>query len=72
LIVVTPASLRSPWIMTELGMAEALGRQVVPVTVGLRPQELPAPLQTYHTVPFDRLDGAIDELSEQLARCPED
>ncbi len=26
LILVTPASLRSPWIKTELGMAEALGR----------------------------------------------
>lgn len=53
-------------------MAEALGRQVVPVTVGLRPQELPGPLQTYHTVPFDRLDSAIDELSEKLSTFPED
>jgi hypothetical protein len=66
LILLTPRSLRSSWIMTELGMAEALGRQVVPVTVGLRPQDLPAPLQTYQTVPFDRLDGAIGELSERL------
>ncbi len=32
----------------------------------------PAPLQTYHTVPFDRLDSAIDELFEQLSTWPED
>ncbi len=69
LILVTPASLRSPWIMTELGMAEALGREVIPVTVGLSPQDLPAPLQTYRTVPFDLLDGAIGDLSEKLSAC---
>jgi hypothetical protein len=71
LILLTRTSLRSSWIMTELGMAEALGREVIPVTVGLSPQDLPAPLQTYHTVPFDRLDGTIGELSEKLSACPE-
>ena len=72
LILATPRSLRSSWIMTELGMAEALGRIVIPVTVGLNPQDLPAPLQSYHAVPFDRLDGAIGELSETLAAGSED
>ena len=66
LILLTPRSLRSSWIMTELGMAEALGREVIPVTVGLRPQDLPAPLQTYRTVPFDRLDDTINELPAKL------
>jgi hypothetical protein len=32
---------------------------------------IPAPLHTYHTVPFDNLDGAIDELSEILSSCRE-
>ncbi len=65
LILLTPASLRSPWIMTELGMAEALGRQVLPVTVGISNRNLPEPLKAVKTVPFDRLDQAIRKLSAQ-------
>jgi hypothetical protein len=65
LILVTPASLRSPWIMTELGMAEGLDRQVLPVTVGVSNRDLPEPLKTVKTVPFDRLDQAIRKLSAQ-------
>lgn len=67
-ILVTPAILlRSSWTMTELGMAEAFDRIILPVMAGLKPRDLPAPLQSYHAVPFDHLDEAISELSERLA-----
>ena len=67
LILVTPAALKSAWTMTELGMAEGFERIIVPVTAGLKPRDLPGPLRTFRTVPFDQLDGAIKELSERLA-----
>jgi len=67
LLLVTPASLHSDWMMTELGMAEGFERVILPVTVGLKPRDLPAPLQSYHATPFDEVDGAIRKLSEQLA-----
>ena len=67
LILVTPATLlRSSWTMTELGMAEAFDRIILPVMAGLNPRDLPAPLQSYQAVPFDQLDQAISKLSERL------
>ena len=66
LILVTPAALRSPWMMTELGMAEGFDREIIPVTAGLKPRDLPAPLHSYHAVPFDQVDSAISELSSKL------
>ena len=66
LILVTPAALRSPWMMTELGMAEGFDRDIIPVTAGLKPRDLPAPLRSYHAVPFDQVDSAISELSSKL------
>lgn len=67
LILVTPAALKSDWTMTELGMAEGFERVIIPVIAGLKPRDLPAPLRTFRTVPFDELDGAIEQLSERLA-----
>ncbi len=72
LILVTPASLKSPWMMTELGMAEGFERIIVPVTAGLKSCDLPAPLQTYQIAPFDQVDDAIHMLSERLTTAAKD
>ncbi len=66
LILVTPAIQSSAWMMAELGMAEGFERIILPVTVGLKPSDLPAPLQTYHTAPFDEVGAAINRLSKKL------
>jgi hypothetical protein len=67
LVLVTPAALTSPWVMTELGMAEGFDKPIVPVTAGLESHGLPAPLASYQVVPFDELDGAISELARRLS-----
>jgi len=72
LILVTPASLSSSWTMAELGMAEGFDRVILPVVAGLKPRDLPAPLRSYHVVPFDQLDAAISELAERLASASTD
>src|SRR5262245_2074024 len=72
LILITPATLKSPWMMTELGMAEGFERIIVPVTAGLKSRDLPAPLQTYQVAPFDQVDGAIRVLSERLTAAAND
>lgn len=64
LFLLTPESLASDWTMIELGFAEGFDRPVIPVTVGINKRDLPAPLKTYKTVPFDRLDGTIRKLAE--------
>ena len=67
LVLVTPSALDSPWIMAELGMAEGFDKLIVPVTAGLAPHKLPAPLASYQIVPFDQLDSAISELARKLS-----
>lgn len=66
LMLITPATQQSPWMMTELGMAEGFERIIVPVTAGLKARDLPAPLQTYQIAPFDQVDDAIRILSQRL------
>jgi hypothetical protein len=72
LILATPAALKSAWTMTELGMAEGFERIIVLVTAGLKSRDLPAPLRTYHAVPFDEADVAINMLSESLTTAAKD
>ncbi len=67
LLLVTPASLNSPWAMRELGMAEALGKVVIPITAGVSQRDLPVPLKSYRAIPFDKLDAAIKKLSAELS-----
>ena len=67
LVLVTPAALSSSWMMTELGMAEGFDKLIVPVTAGLEPNRLPAPLASYQIVPFDQLDAAISDLAQKLS-----
>jgi hypothetical protein len=61
-LLVTPAALDSPWMMRELGMAEAFDKPVIPVVVGLEARRLPEPLQSYQTVSIDQLPKAVSEL----------
>ena len=68
----TPAALTSPWMMAELGMAEGFDRVILPVTAGLKPRDLPAPLRSYRVTPFDEADGAINTLSEKLTAAAKD
>ncbi|MBI3467531.1 MAG: toll/interleukin-1 receptor domain-containing protein [Planctomycetes bacterium] len=72
LVLMTPAALNSSWVMTELGMAEGFDRLVIPVSAGLKPRNLPAPLRTYRIAPFDRVDAAINMLSERLTAAAND
>ncbi len=67
LMLVTPAGIDYPWLMTELGIADAFRKLVVPVTAGLRQEELPGPLQSHEVVPYDRLDEAIAGLPRRIA-----
>lgn len=72
LILVTPAALKSAWMMAELGMAEGFELIILPVTAGVKPSDLPGPLQTYQVIPFDQVDRAINMLSERLTTAAND
>lgn len=44
LIIFSPASLRSPWVLIEVGGAQALGKRLVPILHHIGPNELPTPI----------------------------
>jgi len=72
LFLVTPAALKSAWMMTELGMAEGMGRVILPVSAGVKRSDLPLPMQDYEFAPFDQVDDAIESLSEKLSAGAKD
>jgi TIR domain len=44
LMLLSPASLESPWVLIEIGGAKALGKRLVPILHHVGANELPAPL----------------------------
>lgn len=44
LMLLSPASLGSPWVLIEIGGAKALGKRLVPILHHVGPNELPTPL----------------------------
>src|SRR5437764_14322623 len=44
--LLTPNSMKSPWVLFELGAAWGLSKRVMPILVGLTPAELPAALKS--------------------------
>ncbi|HEX6206240.1 MAG TPA: toll/interleukin-1 receptor domain-containing protein [Solirubrobacterales bacterium] len=44
LMLLSPASLDSSWVLIEIGGAKALGKRLVPILHHVGPNELPAPL----------------------------
>jgi hypothetical protein len=68
LMLVSPAAVKSPWTMHELGWAEGFNKTVLPVFVGVQPAEVPAPLQDYQMLPYDQLDAAIQKLAKSLSK----
>ena len=66
IVLLTPESVKSDWVMMELGYADALNRPVVPITVGVQHRDVPGPLASYKSVSFDRLDDAIKDLATKL------
>lgn len=44
LMLLSPASLDSPWVLIEIGGAKALGKRLVPILHHVGPNELPTPL----------------------------
>src|SRR5438067_988947 len=72
LFLLTPSALQADSPMIELGFAEGLERLIVPVSAGVKPRDVPAPLRGYRVVPFDRVDEAISMLSEKLTATAKD
>jgi TIR domain len=74
IFLVTPASLASAYVMSEIGAAVAARKLVIPVvpTNGRVPRELPAPLRTWQLIRAgSRGAGEVTtEILERLEHLP--
>ena len=53
LVVMTPYSIKRPWVMTEIGFAQGKGKTIVPVLFGLGGNEIPGSLQDLQAIQGD-------------------
>lgn len=65
IFLITPASLHSQWLYTELGAATALDKLIIPVVYGVNFSDIPSPLARYQVVEIDRLDRVIQFLKSR-------
>jgi predicted nucleotide-binding protein len=68
--ILSPTSLRSPWVISELTYAHTNGITIVPVLVGgASPQDLPIPLNTIQSLVLDERnpEASAREIALKLA-----
>jgi TIR domain len=66
LLLISPAALRSFWVMMEFGAARALGMRPALILVGVSPNELPDPINRHLARDLNQIDRYYDELRRRL------
>lgn len=61
LLLVSPASLSSAWVLIEVGGARALKKRLVPILLHVGANELPAPISRGLARDINELDRYLDE-----------
>src|SRR5262249_37313786 len=69
-VLCSPASMRSEWVLTECAAAWVLGKRILPILLGLRPEELPDRLRAYQTVNLPSVGSAITSVLRLHAKSP--
>ena len=59
-MLVTPNSLRSEWVLTEMGAAWVLEKKIVPILHRCRPDELPDKLRRLHCTDLYKVSDLIN------------
>jgi len=70
LLLVSPAALRSHWVMMEVGAARMLGKRLVPILVNVSPNELPEPINRHLARDINQIEKYYEEL--RTRRTPGD
>lgn len=67
--IVTSNSAKSPGLMSELGMAFSLHKQVTPVLVGLKPTDLPSIIKHTKFIKYADLNKYISQLEKRAKKA---
>ena len=53
LVLLSPASVKSDWVLVEVGGAKALGKRLVPILFYLGANEIPSPISKHFLIPLE-------------------
>ncbi len=68
-VLLTPQSVNSRWVMCEAGALWALGKLIVPAVMYVRINEMPGPINRYQAIGIEAIKGRrqlVDEIGRLL------
>ena len=72
LLLLSPSSLTSHWVLIELGGAIALGKHIVPILFYLGANDIPQPIRRFLARDINDIDKYYNELKLTLAGKPDE
>jgi hypothetical protein len=67
LILLSPTSLNSHWVLMEIGGAKALGKRLVPILFHVGANEIPAPIRKHLARELNEIEKYYVELQARMA-----
>jgi hypothetical protein len=65
LMLLSPAALKSPWVLMEIGGAKVLRKRLVPILLHVGANDLPHPLASGLARDLNEIDGYLDEVEKR-------
>jgi hypothetical protein len=65
LMLLSPAALKSPWVLMEIGGAKVLRKRLIPILVHVGTNDLPHPLAAGLARDLNEIEDYLDEVSER-------
>jgi nucleoside 2-deoxyribosyltransferase len=65
IVILTPNSLDSKWLLFEMGVATSLDKQLTPLVQGVEPKELPPIIKQMDYVKYADLERYISKLKQR-------
>ena len=66
IVILTPESLDSKWLLFEMGVATSLDKQLTPLVQGVEPKELPPIIKQMDYVKYADLERYISRLKQRI------
>jgi hypothetical protein len=62
LILLSPSSVASPWVLVEIGGAKALGKRIAPILLHLGANDIPSPITKKLALDINNIERYYDQL----------
>jgi hypothetical protein len=67
LVLLSPASIKSDWVLVEVGGAKALGKRLVPILLYLSANEIPSPISKHLARDINNIEQYYAEVKDRLS-----